>query len=217
VTSKDAKFIDEFCQKEKISPLNTRLFKSEDGKEFELKVCSLEADASKTSYLKTYELADGVKVNVTAADFKSIMESVVSALESAIDYASNDNQKQMIHNYIEHFRYGDVDKHKDSQRNWIKDVGPIVETNIGFIETYLDPSGARAEFEGFVSIVDKETSAKFNSLVDNAEGLIKKLPWSSDFEKNAFLKPDFTNLDVIAFACSGTPIGINIPNYDDIR
>ena len=102
----------------------------------------------------------------------------------------------MIANYVEHFKFGDVDKHKDSQRNWIKDIGPVVETNIGFIETYLDPSGARAEFEGFVSIVDKQISQQFNTLVERAEGLIEKLPWSSDFEKEKFSKPDFTNLDV---------------------
>lgn len=64
----------------------------------------------------------------------------------------------MLEAYVEHFKYGDVDKHKESQKYWIKDVGPIVETDIGYIETYLDPLGARAEFEGFVAVVDKIVS-----------------------------------------------------------
>jgi len=41
-TSEDADKLDEFCQQEKISPLNTRLFKSADDKSFELKIASAE-------------------------------------------------------------------------------------------------------------------------------------------------------------------------------
>lgn len=105
VTSKDSKFIDDFCQVKKISPLNTRLFKNDDGS-FELKICSQFASADKMAYLGEHE-HEGVRVNVTAADFVTFMADVVTSMSEAVKYAANENQKAMVVDYIEHFKFGE--------------------------------------------------------------------------------------------------------------
>lgn len=63
---------------------------------------------------------------------------------------------------------------------------------------------------GFVAIVDKEMSAKYEKLVNDAPELIKDLPWGPDFEVDVFRKPDFTALQIVSFATGGIPAGINV-------
>lgn len=143
---------------------NTRAFKKEDGT-IEITVGSVEKSE------KEFQFKDK-KLKLVYGEFSQYLKEVVYYLEKAKEYAANDTQKEMIEHYITHFKTGSVDRHKDSQRKWIKDKGPVVETNMGWIETYIDPENVRAYFEGWVSIVDKEKSKKFNNLVSGSEKII---------------------------------------------
>lgn len=56
---------------------------------------------------------------------------------------------------------------------------------------------------GFTAIVNKQLSVKYEILVNEAQNLIKDLPWGPDFEVDVFRKPDFTALEVVTFATGG--------------
>jgi hypothetical protein len=56
---------------------------------------------------------------------------------------------------------------------------------------------------GFTAIVNKQLSAKYDVLVNDAPDIIKSLPWGKDFEVDVFRKPDFTALEVLTFANGG--------------
>ncbi|CAG0890395.1 unnamed protein product [Cyprideis torosa] len=211
ISLEDSDLVARFLEKNEIPAWNSRLFKVDENS-YEVRLAAA-LTGSKTE-TKTFE---GKSFKVVAGDYELFLKDVLTNLSEAKKYAANDNQSKMLEKYMESFEGGSVDAHKDGSRFWIKDKGPAVESYIGFIETYRDPAGNRGEWEGFVAVVNRELSKKFQNLVANAEKLLPLLPWDQFFEKDKFLKPDFTSLDVVAFASSGIPAGINIPNYDEIR
>uniref|UniRef100_T1IIF5 dipeptidyl-peptidase III n=1 Tax=Strigamia maritima TaxID=126957 RepID=T1IIF5_STRMM len=210
-TEEDTNFINKFFKKQNIEAYNTRLFKTteEKGQKYEIRLASAvsTSDDEEKSIVGTHEF-DGQKILITRGDYASLLKLVNDELLQAKTYASNETEIKMLEKYVESFRTGSLDAHKDGSRFWINDKGPIVES---------DPAGQRGEFEGFVSMVNKEMSSKFAKLVAHAEDFLPLLPWPKEFEKDKFLRPDFTSLDVLTFAGSGIPAGINIPNYDCIR
>lgn len=208
---------DEVFGRLKVLPENTRIEKLNE-KEFEILVASKVKENTLPEYpSEAVQLSNGAKVEFKFGDHSREMGLVADYLRKAREYAANDTQQKMLDEYIKHFESGSSHAHKESQKFWVKDLSPITETNIGFIETYREPSGIIGEFESLVAIQNKKRTEKFATMVQNAGKFISLLPWSSDFEKPKFQPPDFTSLEVLTFAGSGIPAGINIPNYDDVR
>lgn len=217
ITQDEAELVNAALANKGIMPENTRVKKTS-GKEFVVFVASSETENKTTNYPKEkISLDNGGSLTIAFGDHHVEFEQIVENMKKAAKKAANDTQRKMINHYVESFQTGNMIAHKSSQIEWVKDLRPLVESNIGFIETYRDPSGVRGEWEGLVAMVNQDRTAKFSTLVENATKLIPYLPWDKIYEKDTFTPPDFTSLEVLTFAGSGVPAGINIPNYDDVR
>ena len=211
ITFDEIKKIDELLTKKKISLVNTRLQKVNDNI-YEVLIASIEEKEEKLEFPN-----ENITLILKYGDFKDYLILINSYLEKAKLYASNDMEKKIIDLYMDTFRTGDIEIHKESQRVWIKNISPVVEYNLGWVETYIDPRGVRAYYEGITALKDKNASTKYQVLVDNSQYFIDQLPWDKNFEKENFMSPDFTALDIVGFPTTSIFIGINLPNYLDIH
>jgi len=142
-----SKFISEKAEfKHLVSPINTRLLKNSDGS-FELRIHSTKRAFEGSEYLKEYTF-EGVKISVANGDLDFIFEEMVKNLQFAKFYAANERQIKILDNYIAHFTTGQESYFREAMMEWVQDKDPSIEFEVGFQETYLDPSGSRAEYEG---------------------------------------------------------------------
>ncbi|KIW31836.1 uncharacterized protein PV07_03429 [Cladophialophora immunda] len=223
ITKEEISIVGDVLEEKKLLIENTRLRKLDSG-DFELLIASgisnppaAERDLGDVSSIDLTGKLAGKKLHLRFGDYQEEMAKIALEIKKARKYAANETEEKMLDEYARSFGTGSIQGFVESQRYWIKDKKPMVETDIGFVETYRDPQGVRGEWEGFVAMVNQERTRAFGKLVDAAPSMIPKLPWSKQFEKDKFLSPDFTSLEVLSFAGSGIPAGINIPNYDFIR
>lgn len=138
---------------------NTRLRKTP-SEDFELLIASgVSAPPSRDRDLGDTDSWDldgplkGKKLRLVFGDHQEEMAKIAHFIKKAELNAANENQKKMLSAYAMSFGAGSIEAFKESQRTWVKDQKPALETNLGFVETYRDPHGVRGEWEGFVALV----------------------------------------------------------------
>lgn len=219
-TKVDADIVTEWMKTKKLEAYISRTFKTVDsnGKSsYEIRLASAETGNADGITIPAEEFK-GSNFRVTRGDYAELLPFVIERLKNAANFAANDGQKQMLENIAQSFTTGSLNAHKKGSRFWVLDREPAVEAYIGWMFTYRDPAGERGEFFGWTSMMNRKLSEKFQNLVQNAEDFLVELPWGQNFEKDKFSKPDFTSIDVMAFAGSTVPVGLSIPiTYEELR
>lgn len=179
---------------------NTRIFK-----EHESTYNVLSASIAKSTPRQLPYTADPtLQLTFESGDFASELFNVAKALQGALTCVPDGPRREYLEHLLLHFSHGDIDEHRQASVDWVHDASPPVETILGFIEAYRDPSGTRREWMGLVALQNKAQTTVLGKLGDQAEELISKLPWVrpgecglrwGPFENEQFVKPDFVSLD----------------------
>ena len=159
ITQNEIETVTAWMGKVGLLPENTRLKKTAD-ENFQMLIASAitppEGDLGKdTKFIMEHGPLAGKTIELVYGDYGVEMGAITKEIKAAADNATNSTQKRMHEEYAQSFRDGSLKAFKESQKFWIKDKGPMVESNIGFIETYRDPAGIRGEWEGFAAVVNR--------------------------------------------------------------
>jgi len=148
------------------------------------------------------------------------LEHVVYWLHEALQYAENDQQREVLNKLIAFNETGDLQLFNEYCIAWVRDLDSRVDFVNGFTETYSDPLGITGTWESMVNFKDMRATCRAQLISANAQ-------W---FEDHSTTDPKYKKEEVkgvsakvitaamLAGDCyPATPIGINLPNANWIR
>ncbi|MBP3331483.1 MAG: dihydrofolate reductase [Tidjanibacter sp.] len=159
------------------------------------------------------------KVYRVGGMYSVAIEQIVYWLDKAAGVAEG-AQKEYIEKLISYYKTGDLKEFDEFNIMWVQDTDCFVDFVNGFTETYGDPLGRKAAWEGIVNFRNDEATKRTQIISENAQ-------W---FEDNSPINPAYRKKEVKGVSAKvitaamlagdaypATPIGINLPNANWIR
>lgn len=148
------------------------------------------------------------------------IDRIIYWLEQAKTVAENDKQVAVIQKLIEYYRSGDLRTFDAYTILWVEETEGDVDFTNGFTESYGDPLGMKASWEGFANFKDQAATERTTKLSANAQWFEDHSPVDPRFKKENCR--GITAKVIVAAILGGdlypsTAIGINLPNSNWVR
>ncbi len=148
------------------------------------------------------------------------LEHVVYWLREALQYAENDQQREVINKLIAFNETGDLKLFNEYCIAWVKDLDSRVDFVNGFTETYTDPLGITGTWESMVNFKDLKATKRAQLISENAQWFEDHSTTDPKYKKEEVkgVSAKVITAAILAGDCyPATPIGINLPNANWIR
>jgi dipeptidyl-peptidase-3 len=160
------------------------------------------------------------KIWRTGGLYSAAIEKITEWLEKAHSVAENDQQRKVITLLTDFYKTGDLRTFDKYNIAWLQDQESRVDFINGFIETYGDPLGLKASWEGVVNFKNMEATHRTEIISANAQWFEDNSPTDPRFKKKEVrgVSAKVINVAMLGGDCyPHTPIGINLPNADWLR
>ena len=152
--------------------------------------------------------------------YGAAIDRIIYWLQKARTVAENDKQAAVIDKLIEYYRTGDLKTFDAYTILWVNDTEGTVDFTNGFTESYGDPLGMKASWEGLANFKDMAATARTEKLSANAQWFEDNSPVDKRFKKENCR--GITAKVIVAAILGGdlypsTAIGINLPNSNWVR
>jgi dipeptidyl-peptidase-3 len=149
--------------------------------------------------------------------FGAELETISHFVRLAIPHAENDEQRAALRSLLEFYASGDENHFREHMVHWLKSDARVDYLN-GFIESYLDPRGTIAQFEGNASF--RAGGGLIERIAEHASYFESRMPWPDLYKRTDISRPVATIVNVLVETGDGGPVSpaaYNLPNYNDIR